>query len=111
MAESFQEITEQLIGNGSPSDMANTVVTPSSETHVSILDDQTILLNLDTGSSHTLDPAGTIIWELFTSNRTLAQVQASLCTRYGIPEDVAREDLWELVHRLNHEGFVKISKP
>lgn len=91
--------------------MSNTMVTPSPETHVSILDDQTILLYLTTGSSHTLDPIGTLIWELFTPNRTLPQVQASLCTRYGVPEDVAREDLWELVHRLNHAGLVNIYKP
>jgi len=110
MAESTQEIIEPLMGNGSPSDLASTVVSPSSETHVSILDDKAILLNLDTGAYHALDPVGTVIWELLTPDRTLAQVQSALCTRYGVPEDTVGTDLWELVTRLNHAGLVNIEK-
>ena len=110
MAESTQVITEPLTGTGSPSDLASTIVSPSSETHVSILDDKAILLNLDTGAYHALDPVGTVIWELLTPERTLAQVQSAVCTRYGAPEDTVREDLWELITRLNHAGLINITK-
>ena len=110
MAESTQEMVEPFLGTGTPSDLAGTVVCPSSETHVSILDDKAILLNLDTGAYHALDPVGTVIWELFTPDRTLAQVHSSLCTRYDVPEDTAREDLWELVSRLNNAGLVNVEK-
>ncbi len=110
MAESTQIITRPLTGTGSPSDLASTVVIPTAETHVCIIDDKATLLNLNTGAYHVLDPMGTIMWELFTTERTLAQVQSAVCTRYGAPEDTVRKDLWKLVTRLNHAGLVDITK-
>ena len=93
-----------------PNEMATTIVIPSPETHISILDDQAILLNLDTGAYHALNSVGTVIWEQFTPDRTLAQIHSELCTRYEVTEDTAQEDVVELVTRLYHAGLIQFEK-
>jgi hypothetical protein len=93
-----------------PSSLHTTVVNPTPETHVSILDDQAILLNLDTGAYHALNSVGTVIWENFTPDNTLANIQAILCNRYEVAEETAREDLLELVIRLYHMGLVTLDE-
>ena len=89
-----------------PSALHTTIVNPTPETHVSILDDQAILLNLDTGAYHALNSVGTVIWENFTSDCTLANIHSILCERYEVSAETAREDLLELVIRLYRMGLV-----
>jgi len=93
-----------------PSSLQTTVVNPTPETHVSILDDKAILLNLDTGAYHALNSVGTVIWENFTPDCTLANIHTTLCDRYEVTEETAREDLLELVIRLYHMGLVNLER-
>jgi len=93
-----------------PSSLPITVVNPNPETHVSILDDRAILLNLDTGAYHALNSVGTVIWENFTPDCTLADIHTILCDRYEVAEETAREDLLELVIRLYHMGLVNLER-
>lgn len=110
MTENTQIPTEVPLDQWLPSSLGATVVIPSPETHVSILDDKAILLNLDTGAYHALNSVGTVIWEQFAPDMTLAQIHSAICTRYDVAEDTAREDLVELVIRLYHMGLVQLEK-
>ena len=93
-----------------PSEMATTIVIPSPEAHVSMLDDRAILLNLDTGAYHALNSVGTVIWELFTHDRPLSAIHSEMCSRYDVDEKTACHDLLELVTRLYRSGLIQFKK-
>lgn len=110
MAESSPTQTPIVIDEELLNQFGSSVVVPTPETHVSILDDQAILLNLDTGAYHALNAMGTNIWELFSPDRTLLQILSEVCEAYDVPELTAREDLLELVTRLRQGGLVRLEK-
>ncbi len=111
MADSAQVSKPEVrVEDWLPTSLSTTVVNPTEETHVSILDDKAILLNLDTGAYHALNSVGTVIWENFTPNHTLSNIQTTLCDRYEVAAETAREDLIELVTRLYHMGLVNLER-
>lgn len=110
MAESAQTTIPIVIDEELLTQMDTTIVIPTPETHVSILDDKAILLNLDTGAYHALNAMGTNIWELFIPERTLSHILLELCANYDVTEVMAQEDLLELVTRLRQAGLVRLEK-
>jgi hypothetical protein len=79
----------------------------SPEVNATVLDQEAVLLNLESGVYYTLNPVGTAIWELFTGEHTLAAILSALCTRYGVSADTARRDLSTLAARLRREGLIE----
>lgn len=110
MAEDTQGSTEIPVEEWLPTALGSTLVNPSPETHVSILDDQAILLNLDTGAYHALNQVGTVIWEHFVPDQPLAKIHSMLSERYEVSEEAAREDLVELVTQLYHLGLIQLER-
>ena len=110
MAENTQVVPTTKVEEWLPSELTTTVVVPTPETHVSILDDKAILLNLDTGVYHALNAVGTTIWEQFSSDRTLDAIHRAVCERYEVTEDAAQDDLIELVARLYYAGLIQFEK-
>ncbi len=83
------------------------VVTPHSDVQCSVLDGEAILLNLETGAYFTLNRVGTVTWELFDGVRTLDQIHSTICERFEVSEEVARQDLLSLVEHLDQEGLLQ----
>ncbi len=111
MVEGTQTPHTLMIDQGLLSQMATTTVTPASDIHVSFVDDAAIILNLDSGEYHTLNPVGQFIWKLLTPENTLSAIQSAMCTKYGVTEATAREDLSDLVTQLRQAGLVHFGKP
>lgn len=88
----------------------NSVVTPHPDVQCSVLDGEAVLLNLETGSYFTLNRVGTVTWELFNGEHTLAQVHAKLCERFEVGEEIARQDLLSLVKNLDQESLIQPKK-
>ena len=110
MAESIQTSSSSMIGEELPSHVDTTALTPTSNIHVSFVEDTAIILNLDSGEYHTLNPVGQFIWKLLTPENTLSTIQSAMCTKYGVPEATAREDLFDLVTRLRRAGLVQLAR-
>lgn len=110
MAENTQVVPDTKVEEWLPKEFSTTIVMPTPETHVSILDDTAILLNLDTGAYHALNPVGTTIWEQFSSDQTLDVIHRAICERYEVTENTARQDLVELVSRLYYAGLIQFEK-
>ena len=72
------------------------------------LGDETILLQLDSGTYFGLDEVGSRAWELLQSLERLGEVQEALLAEY----EVSAEDLWRdleiLVGRLLDHGLVEV---
>ncbi len=94
----------------SPEEMAHTFVLPSPNVQCSNLDGESVLLHLDTGVHHALNQVGTVMWELFAPDRSLARVLSAMLEKYDVTEDLARADLNKLVTLLVNAKLVEIEK-
>ncbi|MBC1224362.1 PqqD family peptide modification chaperone [Nostoc sp. UCD121] len=72
-----------------------------------ILEQEAVLLNLETGVYFTLNRVGKGIWELFTGEQSLESILLVICKQFEVAEDVARADLIALVTKLSQEGLIK----
>ncbi len=110
MAESTQTSKSIINDDGFLAGMDTTALTQASDIHVSLVDDVAIILNLDSAEYHTLNPVGQFIWKLLTPENTLSTIQSAMCTKYGVPEATAREDLFDLVTQLRRAGLVQLAR-
>ncbi len=70
--------------------------------------DETVLLNLKTGTYYGLDTVGTRVWELVAEKGTLAGIVESMLEDYEVtPEDLQR-DILRLVKELRAKGLVEV---
>ncbi|MBA2506066.1 MAG: PqqD family protein [Thermoleophilaceae bacterium] len=72
------------------------------------LDDELVLLNLDSESYFGLDAVGTRIWELISSSPTLAEAYRQLLSEYDVTEAPLREDMEKLLAQLVDSGLIEL---
>jgi hypothetical protein len=82
------------------------VFTNNPNVHWTVLEGEAVLLNLDNGIYYTLNRVGTVIWEFFTGHQSFESILASICERFEVTREQAREDLEALVTRLHQEGLI-----
>jgi hypothetical protein len=105
--EEVERVQLEVEDEGLTPEMWDTIVVRSPNVNSTVLDKEAVLLNLENGVYYTLNPVGTVIWELVTGERTLTEVLSALCERYDdVSEDAARRDLVTLVARLRREGLI-----
>ncbi|RMF89501.1 MAG: PqqD family protein [Nitrospinota bacterium] len=71
------------------------------------LDGEAVLLDVETGRYYTLNRVGSVIWELFTGDRSLAEILSAVCERFSVSTGIARQDLLALVTQLRQEGLLQ----
>lgn len=71
------------------------------------IDDETVIINLDTGSYYSLRNAGPIVWLSLQQPATVSSLAAVLRTRFAIPHDVALREVEALASRLLAEGLIR----
>jgi hypothetical protein len=76
------------------------------DVNATIPENEAVLLNLDNGYYYTLDRVGTAIWQQMTGEHSLDAIVSLLCARYEVMEQVARQDLADLVSDLLREGLL-----
>lgn len=57
------------------------------------LDDDTVMMSIETGAYYGLSGSGTLIWELLEVPRTKAEVIAALQERYDVSLDALQADV------------------
>jgi hypothetical protein len=72
------------------------------------LGDETILLELDSGTYFGLDEVGSRAWELLQSQGCLGAVQEALLAEYAVGAEDLWRDLESLVGRLLDHGLVEV---
>lgn len=70
------------------------------------LDDELVLMNIETGAFHGLKTTGKAIWELIDGTRDSAAIIAILTDRYDVSLDLAKAQVTEFIARLQREGLV-----
>jgi len=76
-----------------------------------LLEDELVLLNLNTGVYFSLDPAGTRIWQLLQARQPqlLQAVLDTLTKEYDVDTVRCAQDLLHLVLRLQENDLLEVS--
>jgi hypothetical protein len=70
------------------------------------VDDETIIVNLDTGNYYDLNHVGAYIFKAIEVQANLEQIAAALCDRYAVDQATVGSDLDQLVTELIDERLI-----
>lgn len=70
--------------------------------------DETVLLDLESGTYFGLDPVGARMFELIGEGRALGRIREAMLGEFDVTEDRLREDLEKLVGDLQGHGLVVV---
>ena len=76
---------------------------------ISKLQEESVILNLDSERYYGLDDIGTRILSVLTASESIEAAYQTLVNEYDVDAQVLREDLLELVEELAAQGLVQIS--
>ena len=76
---------------------------------ISKLQEESVILNLDSERYYGLDDVGTRILSVLTTSESIEAAYQTLVTEYDVDGPVLRQDLLELVEKLVDQGIIKIS--
>ena len=76
---------------------------------VSHLQEEAVILNLDSERYYGLDDVGTRILSVLTNSDSIEAAYQSLLAEYDVDGSVLRQDLLALVESLVHQGIVQIA--
>ncbi len=75
---------------------------------VRLLDQESVLLNLETERYFGLDETGTRMWQLLTTSPDIDAAYQELLAEYDVQPELLRENLAELVGHLVEHGLLQI---
>jgi hypothetical protein len=85
-----------------------TVVVVSDDHVAEAVDDETIVLSLDTGEYYGLSGVGGRIWELLQSPTTGDEIHAVIREEYDVDPDRCKADVMDFLGRLSEEELVDV---
>ena len=71
--------------------------------------DETVILDLGSGTYFGLDPVGARVWQLLGGGTTVQQVVTTLLGEYDVAEDRLRQDVTDLINELVSRGLAEVS--
>jgi len=74
---------------------------------ISNLQDESVILNLDSERYYGIDSVGTRILSVLTTSDSIEAAYNTLVEEYDVDADVLRQDLLALVERLVEQGLVE----
>src|SRR5207248_845174 len=77
---------------------------------VRLLDQESVLLNLETEQYFGLDETGTRMWQLVTTSPNIDAAYQELLTEYDVQPELLRENLTELLGHLVEHGLLQVSR-
>jgi coenzyme PQQ synthesis protein D (PqqD) len=75
---------------------------------VRFLDQESVLLNLQTEQYFGLDETGTRMWRMVTTSPNIDAAYQELLTEYDVQPDLLRENLTELLGHLVEHGLLQV---
>ena len=71
--------------------------------------DETVILDLASGTYFGLDPVGTRVWQLMGEGQTLAAVCETLLDEYEVTREALEGDILRLTDELRAKGLVSLA--
>jgi hypothetical protein len=69
--------------------------------------DELMLLDLDSGTYHSLNDVGTTIWKSLTNGKCQSEIVDALVSEFDVPSEVASHDVDAFIAQLLAIGLVK----
>ena len=70
------------------------------------VDDETIIVALETGHLYSVKGSGLAIWRLIDGSRSEEQITAEICKQYGIDQQTAVADVEEFLADVKSVGLI-----
>jgi hypothetical protein len=70
--------------------------------------EETVILDLASGTYFGLDAVGARIWQLMGEGKTLAEICEAIFAEYEVSREDTERDLLELVRELNAQGLISL---
>jgi len=83
-------------------------VTVPDDVLISNLQDESVILNLDSERYYGLDDVGTRMLSILSTSSTIEAAYELLRDEYDVDDEVLRRDLLSLIEKLVNQGLVKI---
>ncbi len=80
------------------------------EVLISNLQDESVLLNLESERYYGLDSVGTRILSVLTTSDSIEAAYNTLVQEYDVDADVLRQDLLALVESLVNQGLIQVAR-
>ena len=71
--------------------------------------DETVILDLASGTYFGLDPVGARIWQLMTEGKTLAEVCAAMLEEYEVTREEIERDVLKLTEELGAKQLIRVT--
>lgn len=93
----------------------DSIITIAAPAVAAVNDSDTVLHNLETGTSYRLNDIGTRVWELIESGATtIAAIAASIRAEYALPPEIppeqVQDDILSMLSELHQYGLVEIGR-
>lgn len=75
------------------------------------VDEEGILVNLETGFYFSLNPVALFIWDLCDGEASNAQILAKIVENFDVVEETARQDFEAFLEALESENLLVLSPP
>jgi hypothetical protein len=79
------------------------IIKKGEDTPWNIVDEEVVLLNLDSGHYYSLNESGRRIWELLDGKNTIPDIVNIICNEFDIGQKEAAEDINNLIDELLKE--------
>lgn len=89
---------------------ADAVVKVADEIVATEVDEELVILNLRDGTYYGLNRTGRRVWELARKPRRVEEIVRHIAREFGVAEEQAREDVLELIEKLQAYGLVKVEE-
>lgn len=86
----------------------NTRIKVSEDQVSSEVSNEIVILNLKTGTYHSLNPVGARIWQLIQEPKTVREIIDTLLVEYDVEVDVCERDLNELLTKLESAKLIEV---
>ena len=73
-----------------------------------LMDDELVLLNVETGNYFVLDRVAARIWELFDDSISFDEIVKKIVERYEVSFKQAEDDIHDFLKELQNKGIVEI---
>lgn len=74
------------------------------------VDDEMVILDMESENYFGLDEVGTSIWQAMQESETLQEVFDTLLAQYDVDPEVLEKDLFDFVEKLLESGLVEVKK-
>ena len=88
----------------------DTFIKRNNEVFASEIDDEVVMMNIQSGKYFGMDAIGSRIWQLVEEKIQVKEIIAQLLEEYNVTEEQCRNDVLEFLNELYEQNLVQATK-